>query len=72
MAMSNLLVSAIYLFLVDMAKIEIIYRILAFLVFAVVSIFISTYYVKKLKRKDADNSIEKTDDSNNLINDGKE
>jgi len=66
MAMANLLVSAIYLFLVDMAKIELIYRILAFLVFAIVSIFISTYYVKKLKKKEVDTIIEKTDNRDEL------
>ena len=54
MAMANLLVSAFHLFLADLAKIDLIYRILAFLAFAIISIFISTYYVKKLKKKDAD------------------
>ena len=54
MAMANLLVSAFHLFLADLAKIELIFRILAFLAFAVVSIIISTYYVKKLKHRDAD------------------
>ncbi|MFA5974099.1 MAG: hypothetical protein WC780_17255 [Lentimicrobiaceae bacterium] len=52
MAMSNMLVAAFYLFLVDLAKIDIIYRILIFLVFAITSIVISIYYVKKLKNKD--------------------
>jgi len=54
MAMGNLLVSAFYLFLVDLAKIDLIYRILIFLAFAVTSIVISTYYVKKLKRNTED------------------
>ena len=49
--MANLLISAFYLFIFDLAKIEMIYRILAFLVFAVISLVISTYYVKKLKAK---------------------
>jgi membrane protein implicated in regulation of membrane protease activity len=61
MAMANLLVSALYLFLIDTAKIELIYRILAFLLFAIISIFISTYYVKKLKKKDIDTINEKND-----------
>ncbi len=54
MAMGNLLVSAFYLFIVDLAKIDLIYRILIFLAFAVTSIVISTYYVRKLKEKEED------------------
>jgi membrane protein implicated in regulation of membrane protease activity len=54
MAMANLLASAFHLVLGDLAKIELVYRILAFLLFAIISIFISTYYVKKLKNKAAD------------------
>ena len=50
MGMGNLLVSAFYLFLVDMAKSDLIFRILAFLAFAIISIGISAYYVKKLKK----------------------
>jgi hypothetical protein len=56
MAMANILASAFHLVLADLAKIEIVYRILAFLVFAIISIFISTYYVKRLKNKEADNN----------------
>jgi hypothetical protein len=52
MAMGNLLVATFYIFIVDLAKIDLIYRILIFLVFAITTIFISTYYVKKLKGKD--------------------
>ena len=55
MAMGNLLVSAFYLFIVDLAKIELIFRILIFLAFAITTIVISTYYVKKLKQKDESN-----------------
>ena len=58
MAMANLLVSAFYLFLVDLAKIDLVFRILAFLVFAVISIVISTYYVRKLKQKGNDDAVE--------------
>ena len=54
MGMANLIVSAFYLFLVDMAKSDLIFRILAFLAFAIISIGISTYYVRKLKQRDAD------------------
>jgi len=63
MAMANLLVSAFYLFLVDLAKIDLIFRILAFLVFAIISIVISTYYVRKLKKTGNDSPIEKATDT---------
>ncbi len=51
MALANLLVSACYLFLVDLAEIELIYRIMIFLFFAVTTLVISTYYVNKIKKK---------------------
>jgi hypothetical protein len=57
MAMGNLLVAAFYLFLVDLAKIDLIYRILIFLAFAITAIVISTYYVKKLKDKEDETQI---------------
>jgi hypothetical protein len=37
-----------------MAKTDLIFRILAFLAFAVISLGISTYYVKKLKNREPD------------------
>ena len=61
MAMANLLVAAFYLFLFDLAKIDLIYRVLAFLAFAVISIIFSTYYVRKLKHKDGDTDNLETD-----------
>lgn len=51
MALAGLIATAIYLFAVDLAKVEIIYRIVAFLFLAMISIGVSIYYVKKLKRK---------------------
>lgn len=54
MAMANLLVSAVYLFLVDLAKIDLIYRIMIFLLFAITTLVISTYYVNKFKKKNID------------------
>jgi len=54
MALANLLVSAFYLFLVDLDKIDLFYRIMIFLVFAVTTLVISTYYVNKLKKKNID------------------
>ena len=69
MGMANLLISAFHLFLADLAKIDLIFRILAFLVFAVISIVISTYYVKKLKKKDSERITENTEDTKGLKND---
>jgi hypothetical protein len=54
MAMANMLVCAFHLFLVDLATTDLIFRILAFLVFAIISITISTYYVRKLKNNDSE------------------
>jgi len=49
MAMATMVATAIYLFGVDLAKIGIIFRIVAFLFLAVISIGISAYYVRRLK-----------------------
>jgi len=57
MAMGNLLIAAFYLFLIDLAKIDLIYRILIFLAFAVTTIVISTYYARKLKHKSEESGI---------------
>ncbi len=51
MAMANLLVAAFYLFLVDLSKIDLIYRIIIFLIFAITTLVLSTYYVNKIKKK---------------------
>ena len=48
MALGTVISAAIYLFLVDLAKLELIYRILAFLVLAIISIAVSIYYSKHL------------------------
>src|SRR5665647_238860 len=60
MALANLLVSAFYLFLVDLAKIDLFYRILIFLFFAITTLVISTYYVNKLKKKTIETTVEET------------
>lgn len=52
MAMANLFMSFIHLMIFDMAKSDVVFRILAFIAFAAVSLVISIYYVKKIKRKD--------------------
>jgi hypothetical protein len=56
LAVSTMLATAIYLFAVDLARIGMVYRILAFLFLALISIAISAYYVRKLKvnRKSGD------------------
>jgi len=51
MALAGFIATAIYLFAVDLARIEIVYRIIAFLFLAMISIGISIYYVKKIKKK---------------------
>ena len=58
MAMANLIVAAFYLFLIDLASIDLIYRIMIFLFFAITSLIISIYYVNKLKKKYIDTPIE--------------
>ena len=50
MAVATMLATAVYLFAVDLARIGIIYRIIAFLFLAVISIAISAYYVRKIKK----------------------
>ena len=46
----TMLAIAIHLFIVDLARIEIVYRVIAFLSLAVISIFISVYYTRKVKK----------------------
>lgn len=51
MALAAFIATALYLFAVDLAKVELIFRIVAFLFLAIISIGISIYYVKKVKKK---------------------
>ena len=51
MALFTFIASALHIFLVDLAQIELIFKVLAFLVLAVISIFISIYYNKKIKKQ---------------------
>jgi hypothetical protein len=51
MALANVVATAFYLFIVDLARIEFIFRIIAFLFLAVITIIISTFYVRKMKKK---------------------
>jgi hypothetical protein len=50
MALGTMICSAFYLFLVDLAHIEIIYRVLALLFLAAISIGISIYYTNRFKK----------------------
>lgn len=50
MALGTMICAAFYLFLVDLARIEIIYRVLALLFLAAISIGISIYYTNRVKK----------------------
>jgi len=52
MALGTMICAAFYLFLVDLARIEIIYRVLALLFLAAISIGISMYYTNRIKKSD--------------------
>jgi hypothetical protein len=52
MALGTMICTAFYLFLVDLARIEIIYRVLALLFLAAISIGISMYYTNRIKKSD--------------------
>jgi hypothetical protein len=52
MALGTMICAAIYLFLIDLARIEIIYRVLALLLLATISIGISMYYTNRAKKSD--------------------
>jgi hypothetical protein len=46
------MVCSLYLFIIDLAKIELIYRVLALLFLAALSIGISMYYTNRIKKSD--------------------
>ncbi len=50
MALGTMICATLYLFIVDLASIEIIYRVFALLFLAIVSIGISVYYSNRIKR----------------------
>ncbi|MBA4321443.1 MAG: hypothetical protein C0408_01365 [Odoribacter sp.] len=52
MALGTMICTAFYLFIVDLARIEIIYRVLALLFLAAISIGISMYYTNRIKKSD--------------------
>lgn len=51
MALGTMISAALFFFLVDLARIELVFRIIALLFLALISIGISFYYNKRLKKK---------------------
>lgn len=51
MAIATILVTVVYLFLVDLAHLSVGYRVIAFLFLAVISFSASLYYTKRIKKK---------------------
>ena len=51
MALATLMATAIYLFIVDLARIELVYRVIALFFLAIIAIALSFYYSKKQKEK---------------------
>jgi hypothetical protein len=52
MALGTMICAGFYLFIVDLARIEIVYRVLALLFLAAISIGISIYYTNRVKKPD--------------------
>jgi hypothetical protein len=52
MALGTMISTAFYLFIVDLARIEVVYRVLAFLFLAILSIGISIYYTNRIRKDD--------------------
>jgi uncharacterized membrane protein len=50
LALGTMVAAFFHLFVVDLARIDIIYRVIAFLFLAIISIFISVFYTKKIKK----------------------
>lgn len=51
MALGTMVAAFLFLFLVDLARIELAYRVIALLSLAIISLALSSYYTKKLKKK---------------------
>jgi uncharacterized membrane protein len=51
LALATMVATALYLFIVDLARVEIIFRVVAFLFLAVLSIVLSLYYAKRRNKK---------------------
>jgi hypothetical protein len=52
MALGTMICAAFYLFIIDLARIDLIYRVLALLFLAIISIGISMYYTNRIKKPD--------------------
>ena len=53
MALGTMICAAFYLFIVDLARIEIVFRVIALLFLAAISIGISIYYTNRVKKSDS-------------------
>ena len=51
MALGTMIAAALFLFIVDLSRIELVFRVIALLFLAFISIGLSFYYTKKLKKK---------------------
>lgn len=51
LALGTIIAAAFYLFLVDLAKIGLVYRVVALLFLSILSIIVSVYYTKKVKQQ---------------------
>jgi hypothetical protein len=51
LALATMAAAAIYLFIADLARVEIVYRVMAFLFLAMISIALSLYYTKRRKKR---------------------
>lgn len=51
LALATMVATALYLFIVDLARVEIIFRVVAFMFLAVLSIILSLYYTKRRNKK---------------------
>jgi len=51
LALGTMIAATFYLFIVDLAKIELVFRILALMFLAIISIGLSIYYSRKNKKK---------------------
>ena len=54
MALGTMVAAALFLFLVDLARIELAYRVIALLSLAIISLALSFYYTKKIKKRTAE------------------
>ena len=57
MALGTMVAAALHLFIVDLARIDIVYRVIAFLFLAIISLFISVYYTRRIKKINKENTV---------------